>query len=107
MSVVCQTSDRQISLSGGLGSAVRLCREALKERTRDRVPLHWATTQNNLGSALCSIGERESGTERLEEAVGAYKAALKVFQSAHATYYAQTAGANLRNAKAMLQQRLN
>jgi hypothetical protein len=40
------------------------------------VPLDWATTQNNLGNALRTIGERESGTERLEEAIAAYRAAL-------------------------------
>ncbi len=52
-------------------------REALTERTRERVPLDWATTQNNLGSALASLGERESGTAKLEEAVAAYREALK------------------------------
>ena len=99
-------------------------REALKERTRERVPLEWAMTQNNLGNALLEIGgagerdgaagrgggclsrgpqgtnprtgaaavggnpeqpgqralelgERESGTGRLEEAVTAYREALK------------------------------
>jgi len=46
-------------------------REALKERTRDKVPLEWATTQNNLGIALKSLGERESGTARLDQAVSA------------------------------------
>ena len=40
-------------------------------------PVEWATTQNNLGNALCTLGERESGTERLEQAVAAYRAALK------------------------------
>jgi len=40
------------------------------------VPLDWATTQNNLGTALCRLGARESGTARLEEAVSAYRAAL-------------------------------
>ena len=90
--------------------------------TRERVPLDWATTQNNLGNALGArgagerhgaagggrrglsrgadgmdarsraaglggdaeqsrhrawrLGERESGTARLEEAVAAYRAAL-------------------------------
>ena len=47
-------------------------REALKERTRERVPLDWAMTQNNLGTALMRLGERESGTARLEEAVAAF-----------------------------------
>ena len=47
-------------------------------RTRKRVPLDWATTQNNLGTALRTLGEREDGTERLEQAVAAYRAALDV-----------------------------
>ena len=34
-------------------------------------------TQNNLGNALATLGERESGTARLEEAVAAYRAALE------------------------------
>ena len=34
------------------------------------------THQNNLGNALRTLGERESGTARLEEAVTAYRAAL-------------------------------
>ena len=45
-------------------------REALGERTRETVPLDWAMTQNNLGAARFStLGEREPGTARLEEAV--------------------------------------
>jgi hypothetical protein len=34
-------------------------------------------TQNNLGTALERLGERESGTARLEEAVAAYREALQ------------------------------
>ena len=34
-------------------------------------------TQNNLGTALTSLGERESNTQRLQEAVEAYRAALQ------------------------------
>jgi hypothetical protein len=41
------------------------------------VPLDWATTQNNLGDALQTLGERESGTARLKEAVDAYREALE------------------------------
>jgi len=48
------------------------------ERKRERVPLDWATTQNNLGLALQSLGEREEGTSRLTEAIVAYRAALEV-----------------------------
>ena len=39
--------------------------------------MQWATTQMNLGNALLRLGERESGTARLEEAVTAYRAALE------------------------------
>ena len=48
-----------------------------REYPRDRVPLDWARTQMNLGNALSTLGERESGTARLEEAVAAYRAALE------------------------------
>ena len=34
-------------------------------------PLVWAATQTNLGIALWRLGERDSGTEKLEEAVAA------------------------------------
>ena len=51
--------------------------EALKEITRERVPLDWAGTQNNLGNVLATLGARERGTERLEQAVTAYTEALK------------------------------
>ena len=42
--------------------AVAAFPEALKEWTRERVPLDWATVQNNLANALSMLGERESGT---------------------------------------------
>ena len=51
--------------------------EALKERTRNRVPLDWAATQNNLGNTLRTLGEREAGTTRLEQAVAAFAEAMK------------------------------
>jgi hypothetical protein len=41
------------------------------------VPLYWATSQNNLGAALTRLGERESGTAHLTEAVAAFRAALE------------------------------
>ena len=40
-------------------------------------PLDWARTQASLGVALAMLGERESGTVRLEAAVVAYHAALE------------------------------
>ena len=60
-----------------LEEAVEAYRAALKEQTRERVPLQWAIVQSNLGFALLRLGEREIGTARLEEAVVTYRAALQ------------------------------
>ena len=60
-----------------LRNSIEISRQALEEGTRDRVPLEWARTQMDLGTALLTLGERESGTSRLEEAVAAYRAALE------------------------------
>jgi tetratricopeptide (TPR) repeat protein len=62
--------------NAALAEAISVYRDALRLVPSDRVPLDWAMTQNNLGTALQTLGERESGTARLEEAVTAYRAAL-------------------------------
>ena len=80
-------------------------REALKERTRERVPLDWAGTQNNLGTALWDLGERENGTAKLEEAVTAFSEVLGVYQAAKADYYIQVVSQNLARAEALLAKR--
>jgi hypothetical protein len=48
--------------------AVAAYRAALQEYSRERVPLDWATTQNKLGVALSSLGERTHDRAKLEEA---------------------------------------
>ena len=62
-----------------LDEAVAAYRAALEEETRERVPLDWAGTQNNLGIALAMLGEREGGTAKLEEAVRSFRAALEEY----------------------------
>jgi tetratricopeptide (TPR) repeat protein len=57
-------------------SAIARFRRLLELRPRERVPLDWARTQDNLGAALRVLGELENGTARLEEAVEAFQAAL-------------------------------
>ena len=52
-------------------------RLALQELTRERVPLHWAEAQMNLGNALARLGEREAATAPLEEAVSSFRLALQ------------------------------
>jgi tetratricopeptide (TPR) repeat protein len=74
-----QTLGERESGTARLDAAVAAYREALKEYTRERVPLQWATTQNNLGAALTILGQRESGSARLDEAVAAYREVLKEY----------------------------
>jgi tetratricopeptide (TPR) repeat protein len=70
-----------------LEEAVAAFRAALQVHTREQAPLRWAATQNGLGYALTSLGQAlmssgdwEGGTARLEEAVGAFRSALQVFE---------------------------
>jgi hypothetical protein len=44
-------------------------------------------TQNNLGTALRTLGERESGTERLEEAVSVIELAHSIYREADMLQY--------------------
>ncbi|MPN10697.1 hypothetical protein SDC9_157994 [bioreactor metagenome] len=62
--------------AGRLQEAVDTYKQALLERTRERVPLDWATTMNNLASALLWLGRMEGSVSILEEAVGTYQQAL-------------------------------
>jgi tetratricopeptide (TPR) repeat protein len=61
-----------------LEEAVAAYRDALKERTRNRVPVAWASTKHNLGIALEELGEHKGSTSLLEAAIDAYREALKV-----------------------------
>jgi tetratricopeptide (TPR) repeat protein len=87
--------------------AVDTYRAALEEWTRERVPLDWAMTQNNLGNALSRLGERESGTARLEEAVDAYRAALEEWTRERVPLQWATTQNNLNEVEALLENRRN
>jgi tetratricopeptide (TPR) repeat protein len=71
------TYGKQSGINEPLLESIETYREVLKEYTQDKVPLDWATTQNNLGNALSSLGERENGTKHMEEAMEAYRETLK------------------------------
>jgi tetratricopeptide (TPR) repeat protein len=63
------------------------------------------TAQNNLGAALAILGEREAGTERLEEAVAAYRAALEEFPRDRAPHDWARTQSNLGSAPQTLGER--
>jgi hypothetical protein len=54
------------------------------------MPTDWAATHNNLAACSRASGGRESGTERLEEALGAYGTALGGLQPRGPTDWAPT-----------------
>jgi tetratricopeptide (TPR) repeat protein len=62
-----------------LTEAIAAYGRALVLAPRKNLPLDWASTQNNLGNVLATLGEREGGTAHLEEAVTAFRDALKEF----------------------------
>ena len=59
-------------------------------------------TQNNLGTTLTTLGEREAGTGRLEEAVQAYREALKEYTRERIPFQWALTPAHLGNALATL-----
>jgi tetratricopeptide (TPR) repeat protein len=63
--------------NGALLSAIEGFKRVLEMTPREHAPLVWAAIQNNLGTALSRVGERQSGRTKLEEAVVAYREALK------------------------------
>ena len=76
-------------------------RAALEERRRDRVPLAWAMTQNNLGNALRALGERGDAAA-LPQAIAAYEGALEEFRRAGADHSITMTERNLARARALL-----
>ncbi|MBF34331.1 MAG: hypothetical protein CME94_08955 [Hyphomonadaceae bacterium] len=87
-----------------LDRSVSAYREALKEWTRDRVPLNWATTQNNLGNALATLGER-GDEQALKDAITAYRDALKEYTRDRVPLDWATTQNNLGNALRVLGER--
>ena len=47
-----------------------------RKTTRERSPLSWANTQDNLAFVLTALGERETDSAGLEEAVATFRKAL-------------------------------
>lgn len=66
----------------------------------------WATTQMNLGTALFLLGERESGTAHLTEAVSVWEASLTVTASAWPQAWVQEVHALIDQARTDIARRL-
>jgi hypothetical protein len=83
----------QTGMNQPLEEAATAYREALKEWPRERAPLHWAITQNNLGSTLRVLGERKKDATLICEALGKQLMAWKVFSTASPYYVSVTVNA--------------
>lgn len=62
-----------------LERAVAAVEQALGVQDPERAPAAWASTQNNLGAALQTLGQQKKDAELLQQAVEAYKLALTVW----------------------------
>ncbi|MGL5008570.1 MAG: hypothetical protein ACRC6I_01705, partial [Paracoccaceae bacterium] len=72
-----------------LDAAVAAYAEALKERTRDRVPMEWATTQSNLANVEIGYFDKTRDPSHLTAALSYVLAARDVFLAAQAGHYVQ------------------
>jgi tetratricopeptide (TPR) repeat protein len=100
---VLQTIGAREPGTARLEEALAAHRQALLERTRERVPLDWAATQNNLGGALKALGERARDAARLEEAIQSFTGALEVYRSARTGLDLGGIESNLKHTEAALQ----
>jgi tetratricopeptide (TPR) repeat protein len=94
-----QEADRQPLLL-----LIRL-RKGQLARAQDPESEDWAEAMGNLGTALARLGEREGDGARLEEAVGAYRAALRVRTEERLPLQWATTQNNLGNALLSLGER--
>jgi tetratricopeptide (TPR) repeat protein len=69
------------------------------------MPLEWVGAQTNRGNALAVLGESETDSRRLEQAVQAYAQALAVIERERAPLRWALAQFNLANALSILGQR--
>ena len=100
-------SGQRESGTARLEQAVTAYREALKEYTRERVPLELGHDPDEPRQCAPErSAERESGTARLEQAVAAYRAALEgAHPRARAARTGRTTQMNLGNALVSLAER--
>jgi tetratricopeptide (TPR) repeat protein len=60
-----------------LAAAIGLRERIVTLMSREKAPLDWAAAEHDLGDAQFRLGERESVTARLQNAIAAYRAALQ------------------------------
>ena len=95
LAIALATLGQRESGTERLDQAVAAYRDALKEWTREKVPLDWATTQHNLGGVYLAFFDKTNDTAHLDKAEAHVQAALEVFEVS-APYYAGMAQEQLQ-----------
>jgi hypothetical protein len=85
-----------------LEEAVTAYDAALEERTREQVPLDWATSTGNQGCALMLIAERLSNVTKARSAVQQIKVAIATIQDSGNAPAAAYYEAQLQKARSLL-----
>src|SRR3984893_10958456 len=86
-----------------LEEAVAAYRDALQERTRERVPLEWAMSTGNQGVALMLLAERRRDAEMAKLAVQQIEAGFTAPGEDGDAYSAAMFESKLPNARALAQ----
>ena len=91
--------------NSALEKAIDIYRDVERRVDKATEPQRWALLQNNIGYAFWRLGARESGPEKLKQAVAAYEAALKIPLRDEEPHFWATLQNNLANALQVLADR--
>ena len=87
-----------------LEKAAGACRSALEVRKKEKHPLLWAATQNNLGSALFLLGKLTKDLTPLGESAEAFEQAHDFYKSYGAVKMAAITEKNMSHVARLLDQ---
>ena len=62
-----------------MAKAINAYEESLRIRTVESYPIDYAMTQNNLGTAYCTLSEVRDKEKNLAKAINAYGESLKIY----------------------------
>lgn len=88
-----------------LREAIDAFHQALQEYTRERLPIRWASTQQNLGLNVLALSQFSKDIATVEQSIQALRLALEVYEEAGAVHYAAGARASLAVAQTVLKQK--
>jgi tetratricopeptide (TPR) repeat protein len=98
-------SSAQTPAADRSAAALAAFRAALQEWTRDNALDEWATAQNNLGLVLEQLGQFETGTRYLSQAVSAYSTAKSALRPSDDPFLFSRIAGNYDRSRSELERR--